>query len=178
MIPATEEHPVAPMAPYGLSKFCAEGYTDLYTRLHGLSTVSLRYGNVYGPRQDPLGEAGVIAIFCGALLEGGNPTVYGDGSQIRDYIYVGDVVQANIRAGESNVTGPFNIGCEVQTSVLDLVEALAPQAGGDFTPQHEPERLGEVLRSTLDCSRAREELGWEARVPLEEGLELTLASYR
>jgi len=177
-IPAPEDHPVAPQAPYGQSKFCAEGYADLFARLHGLSTVSLRYGNVYGPRQDPLGEAGVIAIFCGLALEGGNPTVFGDGLQTRDYVYVGDVVEANLRAAESEAGGPFNIGCEVETTVLQLVEAIAPRAKGDFEPQHEPERPGEVRRSTLDCSRAREELGWDARVPLEEGLQLTLDSLR
>jgi UDP-glucose 4-epimerase len=177
-IPASEAHPVRSMAPYGHSKFCAEGYADLYTRLHGLSTVSLRYGNVYGPRQDPLGEAGVIAIFCGLLLEGGNPTVFGDGLQTRDYVYVGDVVDANLKAAASDPEGPFNIGCEVETSVLDLVAALAPEASGDFEPQFAPERPGEVQRSTLDCSRAHEELGWKARVPLEKGLELTLASLR
>ena len=99
IIPAPEEHPVAPEAPYGLSKFCAEGYCDLFARLHGLSTVSLRYGNVYGPRQDPLGEAGVVAIFCGKLLEGGRPTVFGDGLQTRDYVFVGDVISANLARG-------------------------------------------------------------------------------
>ena len=102
IIPAPEDHPVAPEAPYGLSKFCAEGYCDLFARLHGLSTVSLRYGNVYGPRQDPLGEAGVVAIFCGKLLEGRRPTVFGDGLQTRDYVFVGDVVAANLLAAESN----------------------------------------------------------------------------
>ena len=100
IIPAPEDHPVAPEAPYGLSKFCAENYCALFTRLHGLSTVSLRYGNVYGPRQDPLGEAGVIAIFCGKLLEGGRPTIFGDGKQTRDYVFVGDVVDANLRAAD------------------------------------------------------------------------------
>ena len=99
-IPAPESHPVAPEAPYGLSKFCAEQYCEIFTRLHGLSTVSLRYGNVYGPRQDPLGEAGVIAIFCGKLLEGGTPKIFGDGKQTRDYVFVGDVVDANLRAAE------------------------------------------------------------------------------
>jgi UDP-glucose 4-epimerase len=177
-IPAGEDHPVAPIAPYGLSKFCAEGYCALFTRLHGLSTVSLRYGNVYGPRQDPLGEAGVIAIYCGLVLRGGNPIVYGDGLQTRDYIYVGDVVQANLKAADSDVTGPFNIGVGVETTVLDLVEALAPHSDGAFEPQHEPQRPGEVQRSTLDLARAREELGWEAKVSLEEGLQLTLDSLR
>src|SRR5215213_7994287 len=102
IIPAPEEHPVAPEAPYGLSKFCAENYCALFTRLHGLSTISLRYGNVYGPRQAPLGEAGVVAIFCGKLLDGGRQTIYGDGTQTRDYVYVGDVVEANLRAAESD----------------------------------------------------------------------------
>ena len=110
VIPAPEDHPVAPEAPYGLSKFCAEHYCALFTRLHGLSTVSLRYGNVYGPRQDPLGEAGVIAIFCGKLLDGGTPTIFGDGEQTRDYVFVADVVEANLRAAESEATGPINIG--------------------------------------------------------------------
>ena len=100
IIPAPEEHPVAPESPYGLSKFCAENYCALFTRLHGLSTISLRYGNVYGPRQDPLGEAGVIAIFCGKLLEGGRPKIFGDGRQTRDYVFVGDVVDANLRGAE------------------------------------------------------------------------------
>jgi len=178
IVPAPESHPVAPKAPYGQSKFCAEGYCELYSRLHGLSTVSLRYGNVYGPRQDPLGEAGVIAIFCGLALDGDDPTVYGDGLQTRDYIYVDDVVDANLTAAASDARGPFNIGCEVETTVLELVEAIAPHAEGDFEPQHAPERTGEVKRSTLDCSRAHEQLGWEARVGLEEGLERTLASLR
>jgi UDP-glucose 4-epimerase len=177
-IPAPEDHPVAPEAPYGLSKFCAENYCELFTRLHGLSTVSLRYGNVYGPRQDPLGEAGVIAIFCGKLLAGERPTIFGDGRQTRDYIYVGDVVEANLLAAESDAGEPFNVGLGVEVSVLDLVEALRPHAANGFDPEHAPARPGEVQRIALDCSRAREELGWEAKVLLEEGLERTLASQR
>jgi UDP-glucose 4-epimerase len=177
-IPAPEEHPVAPEAPYGLSKFCAENYCELFTRLHGLSTISLRYGNVYGPRQDPLGEAGVIAIFCGKLLAGERATIFGDGLQTRDYVYVGDVVAANLRAAESDAGGPFNIGLGVEVSVLDLVEALSAHAADGFDPEHAPERPGEVQRIALDTSRAREELGWEAKVGLEEGLERTLASLR
>jgi UDP-glucose 4-epimerase len=177
-IPAPEDHPVAPEAPYGLSKFCAENYCGLFTRLHGLSTVSLRYGNVYGPRQDPLGEAGVIAIFCGRLLTGERPTIFGDGRQTRDYVYVGDVVAANLLAAESDAGGPFNIGLGVEVNVLDLVDALRPHAANGFDPEHAPERPGEVRRIALDCSRAREELGWEAKVGLEEGLQRTLASLR
>jgi UDP-glucose 4-epimerase len=178
IVPAPESHPVAPKAPYGQSKFCAEGYANLFARLHDLSTVSLRYGNVYGPRQDPLGEAGVIAIYCGLALEGGNPIVFGDGLQTRDYVFAGDVVAANLAAASSDAGGSFNVGCEVQTTVLDLVNAIAPQALGGFEPQHQPERPGEVQRSTLDCSRAHEELGWKAEVPLEQGLERTLDSLR
>ncbi|HEY1359519.1 MAG TPA: NAD-dependent epimerase/dehydratase family protein [Thermoleophilaceae bacterium] len=178
IVPAPESHPVAPKAPYGLSKFCAEGYANLFARLHELSTVSLRYGNVYGPRQDPLGEAGVIAIYCGLALEGGEPIVFGDGLQTRDYVYVGDVVSANLAAAAGGAGGAFNVGTEVETTVLDLVDAIRPQAVGDFAPQHKPERAGEVQRSTLDCTRAREELGWKAEVSLEDGLRRTLDSLR
>ncbi|HEY1276825.1 MAG TPA: NAD-dependent epimerase/dehydratase family protein [Thermoleophilaceae bacterium] len=178
VIPAPEDHPVAPEAPYGLSKFCAEQYCELFTRLHGLSTVSLRYGNVFGPRQDPLGEAGVVAIFCGKLLEGGRPTVFGDGLQTRDYVYVDDVVEANLLAAESQAGGPINIGRGEEVSVLDIVSALAANAGADFTPEHAPERPGEVRRIALDPARAKAELGWQANVGLEEGLERTLASLR
>jgi UDP-glucose 4-epimerase len=178
IIPAPEDHPVAPEAPYGQSKFCAEGYCALFTRLHGLSTVALRYGNVYGPRQDPLGEAGVIAIFCGKLLEGERPTIFGDGRQTRDYVFVSDVVDANLSAAEATATGAFNIGCGVETNVLDLVEALRWHGNGSFEPEHAPERPGEVQRIALDASRAKAELGWEARVDLSQGLERTLASLR
>jgi UDP-glucose 4-epimerase len=178
VLPAPEDHPVAPEAPYGLSKFCAEHYCQLFTRLHGLSTVSLRYGNVYGPRQDPLGEAGVIAIFCGKLLESERPTIFGDGLQTRDYIYVSDVVEANLRAAESDTGGAINIGTGVESTVLDIVQALGAHAGGDFEPEHAPERPGEVRRIFLDTSRAKSELGWEAQVGLGDGLERTLASLR
>lgn len=178
IIPAPEDHPAEPEAPYGQSKFAAEGYLELYRRLHGLSTISLRYGNVYGPRQDPLGEAGVIAIFCGRLIDGTKPTVFGDGVQTRDYVYVGDVVAANLAAAASEATGAFNIGTGRQTSVLDLVEALGQIAGRDFEPEMAPARHGEVQHIALDYTRAREELGWEPKVDLREGLELTLRSVR
>jgi UDP-glucose 4-epimerase len=177
-IPAPEDHPSAPEAPYGLSKWCAEQYCEIFTRMHGLSTVSLRYGNVYGPRQDPLGEAGVIAIFCGKLLDGGRATIFGDGKQTRDYVYVDDVVDANLRAAESDTTGPINIGLGIEKSVLDIVEVLNEQAPDGFQPELAPERPGEVQHIALDASRAREELGWEAKVELEEGLKRTLDSLR
>jgi UDP-glucose 4-epimerase len=176
IIPAPEDHPVAPKAPYGLSKFCAEHYCELFRRLHDVSTVSLRYGNVFGPRQDPLGEAGVIAIFCGRLREGTRPVVFGDGLQTRDYVYVGDVVDANLRAASSDVAGAINIGTGVQTSVLDIIATLAAHAPGDFSAEHREARPGEVQDIALDAGRAKAELGWEAQVSLEQGLERTLAS--
>ena len=179
IMPAPETHPQDPEAPYGLSKFCAEHYCEIFHKMHGTSVVSLRYGNVYGPRQDPLGEAGVIAIFCGKLIDGGQPVIFGDGLQTRDYVYVGDVVAANVAAADSDATGPFNIGTGVESSVLDLAGALAALSPDrPFEPRHEPERLGEIRHIALDTTRAREELGWEARVGLEEGLRLTLESLR
>jgi UDP-glucose 4-epimerase len=177
-IPAPEDHPVAPEAPYGLSKFCAENYCGLFTRLHGLSTVALRFGNVYGPRQDPLGEAGVIAIFCGRVLDGGRPVVFGDGLQTRDYVHVQDIVSANLLAAESDAGGAFNIGRGEQISVIDIVEALAPHAPNGFTPDFQPERTGEVRHIALDASRAHDVLGWESKVGINEGLEQTLGSLR
>ena len=177
-LPAPEDHPVAPEAPYGLSKFCAEQYCELFTRLHGLSTVSLRYGNVYGPRQDPHGEAGVVAIFCGLLLEGARPKIFGDGKQTRDYVYVQDVVAANLKAAETQTTGPINIGLGVEKSVLDIVGSLGRHAENGFEPEHAPERPGEVQHICLDYARAREELGWEPQVELDEGLQRTLDSFR
>jgi UDP-glucose 4-epimerase len=179
-IPSPESTPPAPMAGYGTSKFCAEQYCNLYARLHGLSTVTLRYGNVYGPRQDPLGEAGVIAIFCGKLMDGGRPTIYGDGRQTRDYVFVGDVVAANLAAADKrDVGGAVNIGTGMETSVLDLV-AILQQEGGrdDFEPDFAEARLGEIERSCLDVTRARDELGWEARTSLNDGIRATLDAAR
>ena len=178
IIPAPEDHPVAPESPYGTSKFCAEQYCALFTRLHGLSTISLRYGNVYGPRQDPLGEAGVIAIFCGKLLEGGRPTIFGDGEQTRDYVFVGDVVEANLRAVDSDATGAFNVGRGVQTSVLDIVQALSTHSSNGFDVDHAPARDGEVQHIALDPSRTKAALGWEAQIDLDQGLARTLDSLR
>jgi UDP-glucose 4-epimerase len=177
-LPAPEHHPSAPEAPYGLSKWCAEQYCEIFARLHGLSTVSLRYGNVYGPRQDPLGEAGVVAIFCGKLLEGGTATIFGSGEQTRDYVYVDDVVDANLRAAEADTTGPINIGLGVEKSVLDIVDVLKEHAPDGFDVEHAPERPGEVQHIALDPSRAREQLGWQAQVELDEGLKRTLDSLR
>jgi UDP-glucose 4-epimerase len=176
VLPTPEDHPVRPLAPYGQGKHAAEGYCEMYSRLHGLSTASLRYGNVYGPRQDVHGEAGVVAIFCGCLIEGRQPLVFGDGRQTRDCVEVEDVVRANVLAADSSVTGPVNISWGRETSVLDLIAAL--NEVGDpavpLEPVTAPERAGEVLRSCLDPSRARSELGWEATVELREGLRRVL----
>ncbi|MFL5860470.1 MAG: NAD-dependent epimerase/dehydratase family protein [Solirubrobacteraceae bacterium] len=175
--PTPEDDPVRPLAPYGQSKYAAEGYCDLYRRLHGISVVTLRYANVYGPRQDPLGEGGVIAIFCGRLTTGESPTVFGDGRQTRDYTYVGDVVGANLLAAESETIGAYNIGTGVETSVLDLIAVMAPMSrNGTFSPEFVPARPGEVQRSVLDASQARAALGWQPMVDLRDGLKRTLQS--
>jgi UDP-glucose 4-epimerase len=176
-IPSPESTEPLPMAAYGQSKFCAERYLGWYRRLYNQSNVTLRLGNVYGPRQDPLGEAGVIAIFCGKLRSGEQPVIYGDGKQTRDYVYVGDVVKAQLAAGQSGVTGEVNVGTGRETTVLEIVDALkqlAPEGSGPFDPRFEDSRLGEVERSCLDVSRAREELAWEAQVSILDGLRATL----
>jgi UDP-glucose 4-epimerase len=176
-LPLPEDAPIAPLSPYGQSKFAAEGYLALYERLYGLSGVSLRLGNVYGPRQDPLGEAGVIAIFCGRLRARERPTVYGDGTQTRDYIYVGDVVSAALAAAESEATGPVNVGTGRETDVLELAGLLGELDGVEgFDPEFAPPRPGEVQRVAVDPARAEQVLGWRATVSLEEGLRLTLDS--
>ena len=176
LIPTPEDYPIRPLAPYGQGKYAAEGYCGLYTRLHGLPTLSLRYGNVYGPRQDVHGEAGVVAIFCGHLVSGRAPTVFGDGRQTRDWVDVSDVVAANLLAADSELTGALNIGTGGETSVLDLLDALRDVSDQPpAPPRFEPERPGEVRRSCLDVSRARSELNWEARVQLRDGLRTILA---
>ncbi len=178
VLPTPETVDALPMAAYGQSKFCAERYLGLYERLYGLSTVALRFGNVYGPRQDPHGEAGVIAIFCGRLRAGARPRIFGDGTQTRDYIYVGDLVGALLRAGETRAGGAVNIGTEEETSVLDIVRTLSALIGPDTPePEFAPTRLGELDRSCLDASRARELLGWSASTPIEDGLRLTWEAF-
>jgi len=177
-LPLTEDAECNPDAPYGQSKLAAEGYLALSSRLHGLSTVALRLGNVYGPRQDPLGEAGVAAIFSGALLDGRRPRVFGSGEQTRDYIYVDDVVEGFLAAAASDVDGAYNIGTGVETSVLELGALLAEACGGEFDPEMAPPRPGEVQRIAIDSSRAARDLGWRAATPLAEGLRLTFDSLR
>ena len=163
-LPLAEGAPIAPMSAYGQSKFAAEGYLALYERLYGLSGVALRLGNVYGPRQDPLGEAGVIAIFCGKLREGERPTVFGDGKQTRDYIYVGDVVAAALAAAESEATGPINIGTGIETDVLELAERARRarrRRGLRARVRATPHRRGAADRDRPEPGRARAGLAAE-----------------
>lgn len=177
-LPLDESAECRPDAPYGQSKLAAEGYLSLYSRLYGLPTTSLRLGNVYGPRQDPQGEAGVVAIFSGAMLGRGTPRVFGDGVQTRDYVYVGDVVAAFLAAADDGVSGQFNVGTGLETSVLELGERIARLCETAFEPEMAPARAGEVQRIAIDSSRAEGELGWSPGSDLEGGLRLTVDSFR
>ena len=178
VVPTPESHPTRPVSPYGTSKVAAELYLGCWEALHGLSGVVLRLANIYGPRQNPHGEAGVIAIFTDRLLRGEPCVINGDGLQTRDYVYVGDVAEAALRALERpQVTGPINIGTGVETTVVGLFEALRA-AFGHGESHHGPARPGEQRRSLLDASRAREVLGWTPRVGLDEGLRRTVAAAR
>ncbi len=170
--PATEASERQPLAPYGTAKLAGEEYVATYNRLHGARHVSLRFANVYGPRQQPHGEAGVVAIFLGRLARGDRPLIFGDGRQTRDYVYVGDVVQATLAAVDGQ-DGVFNVGTGRETSVLELFEACRRIAGVDVEPEFGPARLGELQRSSLDPSLAGRELGWKPEVSLEEGLSRT-----
>jgi UDP-glucose 4-epimerase len=168
-LPTPESAEPRPGSPYAASKAAAESYLDLYRRLHGISTLSLRLANVYGPRQAG-GEAGVIALFCAAATAGDAVSIYGDGAQTRDFVYVGDVVEAFLSAGECDEAGHCNIATGRETSIVELARALG------LRMRFEPGRAGEVLRSCLDPSAARRRLGWQPRTPLSAGLEHTLTS--
>jgi UDP-glucose 4-epimerase len=176
-LPVRESHPQRPLSPYGVSKKSGIDYLTAYRELHAVEYCALALANVYGPRQDPHGEAGVVAIFFGKLVAGETPLVFGDGSQTRDYVYVGDVVEANLAA--LAYAGPqpvFNIGTAAETSVNDLLAECQRAAGTDVAPELRPPRLGELSRSALDVSLAGRELGWKATTPLAEGLSETLRS--
>lgn len=176
--PATEEHSTHPISPYGISKLAGEHYLDFYRLEYGLRTVSLRYANVYGPRQDPHGEAGVVAIFSQALLDGQPITINGDGTQTRDYVFVADVVRANLAALATDVYGPFNVGTGVETDVNALAAHLQRLTGATDRARHGPAKPGEPRRSVLDCGRAARMLGWMPAGALEDGLEATVAFFR
>jgi UDP-glucose 4-epimerase len=171
-IPTPETSETRPLSHYGMSKMAGEGYCGLYGRLYGLRTVVLRLGNVYGPRQDAHGEAGVVSIFAGRMLDGIRPKVFGDGMQTRDYVYVGDVVRAFLAAETGPAGEVLNIGCGREVTVLDLLVGL----GCDLEPEFAPAREGELLRSCLDPARARAVLGWEPIMELDEGLQATFGA--
>lgn len=168
-IPTPETEETRPLSHYGMSKMAGEGYLGLYGRLYGLETVALRLGNVYGPRQDPHGEAGVVAIFCGCLLDGKRPKVFGTGAQTRDYVYVGDVARAFMLAEQGPAGHVVNVGCAREVSVLDLLTGL----GYTNQPVLAPPRTGELQRSALDNAKAAQLWGWRPEVALEDGLRIT-----
>ena len=175
--PAPEQHPRRPASPYGVSKLCGEEYVDL-ARREGLSAIALRYANVYGPGQDPMGEAGVVAIFLHKMLGGGDPVINGDGRQTRDFVYVGDVARANVLAVGSDAGGALNVGTGIETSVNELARSLARAAGYSKRIAHGPAAAGEQKRSSVDPRAARDQLRWEPRVALDEGLRLTAEWFR
>ncbi len=179
-LPCSEDHPVRPLSPYGASKYAVEGYVHCFSLLGGFKYTVLRYGNVYGPRQDPAGEAGVIAIFAGRMLQGNEVIIYGDGNQERDFIYVGDVVEANIRAlQDENGDGEvYNIGSGRGVSVNTIFEGLARLTGYGKPPNYQPPRPGEVYRIYLDAEKARRKLGWVPQIDMETGLGLTVQYFR
>ena len=171
--PAPEDAPRRPLAPYGTSKLAAEEYLAMYNRLYGTTHSVVRFANVYGPRQEAHLEGGVVAIFMRQLREGETPRIFGDGRQTRDFVYVGDAVAATLAAAGSG--GVYNVGTGAETSVLDLYAAIAPVTGIEREPQHADPRPGEILRSVLDVSRAKRELGWRAQRDLDAGLAETWA---
>ncbi len=177
-IPTPETAERKPSSPYGVSKYVAEQYFSYYQAMHGLDFMSLGFANVYGPRQDPNGEAGVVAIFIESLLAGRNPTIYGDGLQTRDFVFVEDVTDAMVRAGRIGGSRYVNVGTGRETSVLKLLEVIVEAVGADIAPIMAAPRKGEQMRSCLDPSLARKVLGWEAWTPLADGIEQTIAWFR
>lgn len=178
--PSSETFSKDPEAPYGIAKLSVEYYLAYYARVHGMDTVALRYGNVYGPRQDPHGEAGVVAIFCNRILDGRVMTVFGDGEQTRDYVYAGDVAAANFAAATTTLPAPgrldaraFNIGTGIETSVNTLAKTLQSEAGATAPIEYAPARAGELARSALHTEKAKSHLGWTPSVSLEQGLRNT-----
>ena len=176
--PASEHHPQYPVSPYGVSKLAGERYLHFYSVQYGISYAALRYANVYGPRQDPHGEAGVVAIFSGNLVAGRTSTINGSGEQTRDYVYVGDVARANVIALESEVpNGAYNIGTGIETSVNELYDLMCRLSRRNLPPERRPQPPGEQARSSVDPSRAAKVLNWRPEVDLSTGLKETLRSF-
>ena len=176
--PASEDHPLHPVSPYGVAKMATEAYLFFYKVQYGIDYTALRYGNVYGPRQDPHGEAGVVAIFCGRMLEGKPCTIFGDGKQTRDYVFVADVARANIAAANANVAGAINIGTGVETNVNDLYHTLGTVGDVTRAPEYGPARPGEQSRSVISPARARALLNWRPQVELADGLDQTFSYFK
>ncbi len=172
-LPATEALPANPSSPYGLAKYVSERYLELWSKLHNFQTVSLRFANVYGPRQDPWGEAGVIAILAQRAVEKEPMRVFGTGQHTRDYVYVADVVQAFLKAVEVEGSGTYNIGTGQETSVLDIIQTLSKVIGRELEINYQPEVVGEMARSSIDASKARAGLNWQPSVVLEAGIRKT-----
>ena len=173
-----EAHPVRPQSAYGLSKYAAEGYIRLYADAYGLKYKIFRYGNVYGPRQDPKGEAGVIAIFTEELLSGTQPTIFGDGTKTRDYVFVKDIAKANLRAiTESGDGETFNLGRGVEVSDFEVFDAVRCAAAVTIEPAYSEKRPGEADRVSLDCSKAARILGWKPLTTLADGIQQTIVHH-
>jgi UDP-glucose 4-epimerase len=177
VIPTPEDQPCLPASPYGTAKLCAEAYGGTFSRQAGLEFVALRYANVYGPRQDPHGEAGVVAIFALRLINGDRAVINGDGTQTRDYVHVQDVVGANVAAVDGP-PGVYNVGTGVETDVNELYLMLAAVSGARAAAEHAPAKPGEQRRSCLDTAFTRQRLGWSARIPFDEGLRGTVDFFR
>lgn len=176
--PANETHATKPLSPYGITKLACEKYLYYYHKTYGLNYVSLRYSNVYGPRQDPYGEAGVVAIFSQKMLAGDQSIINGSGEQTRDYVFVEDVARANALTLEKDVIGEFNIGTGIETTVNGLFREIKTLAGSKVKGVHREAKKGEQFRSVLDWSKAKRELGWNPEVSLKEGLKRTLAFFK
>ncbi|MCZ6776073.1 MAG: GDP-mannose 4,6-dehydratase [Ignavibacteria bacterium] len=176
--PADEVHPTRPISPYGVSKLAAEKYLFCYKVVHHLDSVSLRYGNIYGPRQNPEGEAGVVAIFACKMLGGNQPIINGDGRQTRDYVYVGDIASANVLALNHDGSDVFNVGTGVETDVNQLFYLVKDSTNSKCEAQHGPSRKGEQLRSALSHEKITKTLGWKPTVPLREGLTATIEYFK
>ena len=176
--PADERHPTKPISPYGIAKLSNEQYLYYYAHVHGLPSVAFRYANIYGPRQNPHGEAGVIAIFAQKLLKGEQPVINGDGLQTRDYVYVGDVVAANILALQPQMIGAYNIGTGIETDVNTLFGHLRDLTQSTCEEQHAPAKQGEQMRSVLSHERIFASFGWTPKMDLVEGLSKTVDSFR
>ncbi len=172
--PADEKHPLRPLSPYGVAKLSFEHYLFYYKEIYGIDYVSLRFANIYGPRQNPHGEAGVVAIFTTKFLNGEQPVINGDGKQTRDYVYVGDIVDANLKALDYSETGVFNLGTGIETDVNMLFRTLRELTGSKCEENHGPAKKGEQLRSVLDYSLAKAKLEWEPKVSINEGLQKTV----